>query len=262
MKERKKSVYYMNMISKSTNQADVDNEKWEYMNVNDLTDIYNNPVIKAGLRFFLGKFPFFGELIETGIDSSLYLFQKSKQIKLRDTILACNELITLEKVRDVEFISNLMKSSELVSRLSTDEKVVYFGNLVRNGYFGDEKIASDDFDEYVAILNELSYREIQYLVAFADAARGHDYELGGKALDDFCNIMIEKFPNSNPIVILTRLGRTGYVNDEMAWVDDEEATMRLDGKVHFGSGKAFTLDKSYNDFEKAVIRASESNAKK
>ena len=37
-----------------------------------------------------------------------------------------------------------------------------FGNLIRNGYLQGKHIDGSIFDEYIHILNTMSYREIQY----------------------------------------------------------------------------------------------------
>ena len=69
-------------------------------------------------------------------------------------------------VNDVEFIVNYARVREAVRRLATNDKVKFFGNLIRNGYLSDTHIQSSVFDEYINILNSMSYREILYLVDY------------------------------------------------------------------------------------------------
>lgn len=66
-------------------------------------------------------------------------------------------------VNDVEFIVNSAKTREAVCSLATNDKVKYFGNLIRNGYLSDEHIENSEFVESLEILNTMSYREIQYI---------------------------------------------------------------------------------------------------
>lgn len=56
-------------------------------------------------------------------------------------------------VNDVEFIVNYARVREAVRRLATNDKVKFFGNLIRNGYLSDTHIQSSVFDEYINILN-------------------------------------------------------------------------------------------------------------
>lgn len=69
-------------------------------------------------------------------------------------------------VNDVEFIVNYARAKEAVRRLATNDKVKFFGNLIRNGYLSGRHIQSSIFDEYVNILDSMSYREILYLVDY------------------------------------------------------------------------------------------------
>ena len=61
---------------------------------------------------------------------------------------------------------NFARAREAVRRLATNDKVKYFGNLIRNGYLSGEHIENSEFEEYLDILNTMSYREIQYLVDY------------------------------------------------------------------------------------------------
>lgn len=255
-----------NEIIQSNNDSNsievVDNDfdliKQEYKNSAEVNDIYNNPVVKSGLKFFLGRLPFWGDLVEAGLDWGFNQYQNKKQEILRDAILESKELITRDKVNDVEFICNLLKTSEMVSRLATDDKIAYFGNLVRNGYLHGSRITNDDFDEYAAILSELSYREIQYLIEFARYARINENELCGKKLKDYCDHMLESYPKINPVAVLNRLRRTGFVNEQMAWADDEDDEIAINGvdeSLHLG-GDAFSLDPAYSEFERIVLQRS------
>lgn len=69
-------------------------------------------------------------------------------------------------VNDVEFIVNFARTREAIRRLATNDKVKYFGNLIRNGYLSGEHIENSKFEEYLDILNTMSYREIQYLIDY------------------------------------------------------------------------------------------------
>lgn len=71
--------------------------------------------------------------------------------------------LPLKNINDVEFIVNYARVRKAVRRLATNDKVKFF-NLIRNGYLSSRHIQSSVFDEYMDILNSMSYREIMYLV--------------------------------------------------------------------------------------------------
>ena len=58
----------------------------------------------------------------------------------------------------------LMPVVKVVRILAANDKVKYFGNLIRNGYLSREYIENNEFEEYLEILNTVSYCEMQYLL--------------------------------------------------------------------------------------------------
>lgn len=124
----------------------------------------NNPIIKATIISLLKAVPVIGELIDESIDIALTKFQEKKREELLNIILSNNQCITTNRVNDIEFIMNFVKTLEAVNRLSTNDKVKYFALLIKNSYFAENKIDNDEFDEYLHMLSFLSFREIEHLV--------------------------------------------------------------------------------------------------
>ncbi|MGI6195941.1 MAG: hypothetical protein ACOYIO_02475, partial [Eubacteriales bacterium] len=83
--------------------------------------------------------------------------------KLLDIILSDTEMITTDMSSDVECIISFKKTVEAVDRLTTNDKIVYFGNLIKNGYLNEERIQAYKFEEYFNIINSLSYRQLDLL---------------------------------------------------------------------------------------------------
>lgn len=148
----------------------MDNElesvKLSFENINDLRDVKENPVVSSVLLAPIKAIPVIGELLDSSIDKSLEKFQQKKEQELVDIILKNSHSITSDMVNDAEFIVNYARVREAVKRLATNDKVKFFGNLIRNGYLAGRHIQSSIFDEYINILNSMSYREILYLVDY------------------------------------------------------------------------------------------------
>lgn len=139
-----------------------ENIKQSLNNSEELADIKNNPVVKATILSVVKSIPIIGELIDSSMDMCLTTFQQNKRKELIEMILS-DVNITSDMVSDVEFIMNFAKTLEAVNRLSSNNKIKYFANLIKNGYFTSHKIENDLFEEYLRLLSILSYREIEYL---------------------------------------------------------------------------------------------------
>lgn len=140
----------------------IENIKQKLNNTEELADIKNNPVVKATILSVVKSIPIIGELIDSSMDMCLTSFQQNKRKELIEMVLS-DANITFDMVNDVEFIMNFAKTLEAVNRLSSNDKIKYFANLIKNGYFTSNKIENDLFEECLRLLSVLSYREIEYL---------------------------------------------------------------------------------------------------
>ena len=135
-------------------------------NANDYTNIKSNPVVESVLMPIVKAVPVIGDMIDSSMNKVIEEFQEKKENELIEVILKDKNSITSDMVNDVEFIVNFARTREAVRRLATNDKVKYFGNLIRNGYLSGEHIENSKFEEYLDILNTMSYREIQYLIDY------------------------------------------------------------------------------------------------
>ncbi|MBR5337755.1 MAG: hypothetical protein IK152_07205 [Lachnospiraceae bacterium] len=182
------------------------NREYESNDFTEMNDAYlvnaddKVKIKNAFIKSLIGVFPFLGEylneLIEIGFEQS----QNEKQEKLVEIISKNKDIITTDMVKNNEFIINLARTHEMVKRLATNDKIEYYANLIRNGYLCQgECISADTFDEYTSILNEISFREIEYLVEFANRAKRCDNRILRKnEWEEYCIKMKERFPEINP----------------------------------------------------------------
>ena len=160
------AVSFIDGMGEIKMNEDLEIAKNSLHNVNEIKDIKENPVVESVLLAPVKAIPILGDLIDSSTEKLLNDFQQKKEQELLDVILQDNHSITSEMVNDVEFIINFARVKEAVQRLATTDKIEYFGNLIRNGYLQGEHIDCNIFDEYVHMLNTMSYREIQYLVEY------------------------------------------------------------------------------------------------
>lgn len=161
-----------------------ENIKLSLHNAEQLDDVKKNPVVKATILSFVKAIPILGELIDSSIDVVLTDFQQKKRDELLDIILDNSEYIMPDMVNDVEFIMNFAKIIDAVNRLASNDKVAYLAYLLKNSYLCNNKIDEDYFEEYLNIINNLSYKEMRILI---EVYRYEKEKMGNLEWDEMCN---------------------------------------------------------------------------
>ena len=236
---------------------DLEMKKEEYLLAKQLQDIKRNPVTE-GMLSLVKMVPVLGDMMDATITNSLDSFQANKEKELLEVILIGSETITSDKVNDIEFIVNYARTIDAVRRLATNDKVKYFGNLIRNGYLRNYKIESFSFDEYFEILSSMSMREIDYLVQYKLYCE-ETVKPGKKVRYDKYQYFISDFCGKTGIsrgevdMVFSRLVRTGFVETmletETADVDDTS----IPALAVEGSG--YYITKGFHDFYEVVLNS-------
>ena len=211
-----------------------------------------SPIMKA----VMGIIPVAGDFIDEKVDQKFEKYQNEKRQEFINIIASCKTLITNDMVKNEPFIINILKTVEMVERLSSNDKVQYYGNLICNGYFKEKKITNDLFDEYIAVLNELSYREMQYLYEFSNCVKKNQLNrtLSKEEWVDYCNHMREKYPDVNPGFMMKRLERTGFISELSVWNEMDGQTLKFINPQDKGlQDMCFKLNEEYDNFEKTVM---------
>ena len=117
-------------------------------------------------------------------------------------------------VNDVEFIMSFAKTQNAVNKALNGDKVKFYGNLLINGYLnGNDKISTDEFEEYIELINTLSYRELEYLSFFKEFSNEYKGRLVYQNWRKFCAEFRKKFPNRDVDSVFKRLQRTGFLSE-------------------------------------------------
>lgn len=224
-------------------------------NANAYVDIKSNPVVESVLMPIVKAVPVIGDMIDSSMNKVIEEFQEKKENELIEVILKDKNSITSNMVNDVEFIVNFARAREAVRRLATNDKVKYFGNLIRNGYLSGEHIENSEFEEYLDILNTVSYREIQYLVFLKE------HPLGKKGITSwgkFEQLFYDEYgkENEKPYFCYLRLKRTGFV-DEKYCLESTSVSQDSGGDYELDftdiDSEGFSVTASFNVFCKKVL---------
>ena len=231
--------------------------KSELATANAGVDIINSSIFGMLFEGMIQKIPGIGPCIYELVCNRVEEFQKEKQKILIDTILENHELITLDMVNDIGFIVNVAKVNEAVERLTTNEKVRYFGNLIRNGYLSGKHIDEDEFTEYLEVLKAVSYREIRYLVMFKNHCDKDESVLNSIKWRNFKQEYLKHYVGKEQELYsaFQRLKRTGFVYELYEAEGGElDGDMVTDSTVE---GQGFALGSSFQRFYEYVLKTGE-----
>lgn len=227
--------------------------KAELHSVEEIADIIKNPIVK-NMFLAVQKIPKVGEFVNASAEYLLDSFQNGKEQNLNEIILRDNHTITSNMVNNVEFIVNYSRTLDAVHRLATNDKVKFFGNLIRNGYLSGEHIENDEFEEYLEVLVALSYRQLECLAEFYQKSKLTD----GRIINEDWEIFKKnsKYSETDINFIFKQLVRSGFINEYHTQIsidggipstDDFEIDMK-------GAFRGYELDKSFIKFYDMVLR--------
>ena len=203
--------------------------KLDLQNIDIIIDIKHNPVVSAFIES-IKVVPFIGDLIDDSLESTLIDLQCKKQQQLLDVICnASTGTVTSDMVNDIEFIMSFAKIRNAVNKLSNGDKVKFYGNLLVNGYLSErDNISIDEFEEYLELVNTLSYRELEYLSFFKEFSDRYKGRLVYQNWKEFSKEFRDKFPNRDVCSVFKRLQRTGFISEVIETSDIEGETLFLD----------------------------------
>lgn len=146
----------------------LENELKKLYDYQNCLNIYQNPIIKC-LIDMTKSIPAYGLFVSLGdnVVSSLLIKAFAKKFKIVvDEILNSDKAITMDMLNDIDSIQSFRQMMMLVDKTNVDEKVILFARLYKNSYITDDRIVNDEYEEYLQLLDELSFREIDLLIIY------------------------------------------------------------------------------------------------
>ena len=233
----------------------IDDAKLELQNVDTVIDVKHNPVISAFIST-IKTVPYIGDLIDDSLESVLSEFQSKKQQQLLEVISQASfGTVTSDMVSDVEFIISFAKTRNAVDKLLNGDKVKFYGNLLVNGYLNKEdKISVDEFEEYLELINSLSYRELEYLSFFKEYSNKYKGRLVYQNWAEFSREFRNKFPNRHVHSVFKRLQRTGLISEVIETEDVKGDTLSLN--IEYAG---FEIEPEFSLFNQMVLKTFSGN---
>ncbi|WP_294324708.1 hypothetical protein [uncultured Chryseobacterium sp.] len=132
------------------------------MDINQLSKEYNTPLVRTLIKLI----PIVGSFLDLTISNE---FEKAKIKRLRSFFSKLengNLDLTDEIINNDQFLYCYFKTINSVIFTKRTEKIEYFSNLFKNAIIQSEIFISDEYEELLKILDELSYSEIDLLLRF------------------------------------------------------------------------------------------------
>lgn len=95
-------------------------------------------------------------------------FQNEKRNKFYDIVLEDKAMITSDKVQDITFIMEFLRTIDVVNRISQNDKVDYIAKLFKKSFVIRDinEFNVNQYEEYLHRLDYLSLKEIQILMSY------------------------------------------------------------------------------------------------
>ena len=133
-----------------------------------LKEMRLNPIVEAFVSCVKPFFPGIGELVDSSVNEIVENFQKAKRREFCEYIFDTEEVITKEKISDIEFLMEFGRTLDAINRLAQNEKVIYIAALFKNTFIIKNSYDTDQYEEWLKCIDDLSYRQIEILKCLYD----------------------------------------------------------------------------------------------
>jgi hypothetical protein len=171
------------------------------------------------LRGLIQLIPFgIGSGIDAALLTRLQNISEERTKAFFDELAEGNIVLKPELLESEDFLHCFFATAKAALNTRRREKIKFFAKLLKASTLPDAFSNTDEYEEYLWILDELSFRELSILFIldnyesqFPKIAEENDLQRANRFWDRFTTELIEKLsvPKDEIDAILTRLNRTG-----------------------------------------------------
>lgn len=177
---------------------------------------HDHPLLRSLLQLIPGGF---GAAVDSAVSEQLHKMRTERLDTLFQELQEGERELTPELIQSEDFLQAFLATTNAALRTKRREKIRWFGRLLLAATGANPGISlADEHEDYLAILDDLSYREIGILAMLAEfeaanpkAAGENDLQWSSRFWDTFKQTVCEKFniPPGELRGILARLNRSG-----------------------------------------------------
>lgn len=143
-------------------------------------------------------------------------FQSEKRNKFCNVVLEDKAMITSDKVQDITFIMEFLRTMDVVNRVSQNDKIAYIAKLFKKSFVikNIDEFDVDQYEEYLHRLDYLSLKEIDLLINLYEYSNENQKEYHAE-WNDF-KVMIANdlaISESDVVSIFSGLCMTGFCRE-------------------------------------------------
>lgn len=173
---------------------------------NLLIDYVDSPVVRALLQLI----PHLGSSVETILSSRIDTIRTERLRTFFDELACGDPPLTPELIDTEDFLHCYFRTAEAALKTRRREKIVYFARLLKTGLRSETVKDVDEYEELLSIIDELSYRELEFLLSLASAPNTGPYDRAGM----LSNVIGHNLSDEEKEGFIARLERSGCVRRE------------------------------------------------
>lgn len=176
----------------------------------------DRPVIRALIQLIP-----FGSAVDTGVAVRLSNIRKERLRSFFDELAEGEVDLPKELLESDDFIHCYVETVRAALSSRRKEKVQYFARLLLGTFATDRLRDIDEYEEFLGVLEDLTFREIQVLVALDRYLSKNDPPFegkGGQKTKQYWNQCLDflsneaDFPRNEITAYLRRIGRKGLLD--------------------------------------------------
>jgi len=171
-----------------------------------------------------------GSCVDVAITTQLDNIMEDRAKTFFDELGNGSVELTKSLIETEEFLHKYFSTVKAALNTIRREKIVYFARLLKSSIIIGNSRNIDEYEEYLSILDELSYRELGILIRLyhfenlhPNAEGENELQRTAKFWDEFCKTIMNEFDIEEDEInsVLVRLKRTGCYMSLIGYWDDE-----------------------------------------
>ena len=178
----------------------------------------------------------YASVVEAAALTAVDRIREDRALTFFEELAVANAIDNPELLEQEDFVHRFLTTMKFALNTRRREKIRMFGRLLKNSTLHDRELANvDEYEDFLGILDELSYRELRALAildTFSGAAREenqNDMQWTMTFWDEFCRRLSDELPLPSDEVAdyMKRISRTGCFQELVGYYNARPGVGKL-----------------------------------